>query len=119
MSFIRGLILLSKQNSASAQHHEIISNRIKMNKLARMLFFFTILKCTAALVFWDFSKQGCAARENLNEESFEDTPMTIIAWHSQACWSGSILPNPEDDVEIICDNDCGLARKHRHERDLH
>jgi hypothetical protein len=74
-----------------------------------MFIFFTILKCTAAVIFWDFSKKGCAARENLNEESFEDTPMTIIEWHSQICWSGSELPNTEDDVEIICDNACGLT----------
>lgn len=66
-----------------------------------------IITRTIAPVSWNFGRQECSAIHNLNYQNYMDKPMTLIDWHSQICWTDNVVPSNSDDVQIICDENCG------------
>ncbi len=68
-----------------------------------------MIKCTNAIVSWNFKTEGCSAEHNLDENNWNDTPLTILDWTLPYCWTNAVLPSAEDDVRMICDDHCGLT----------
>jgi hypothetical protein len=76
-------------------------------RLVQPIILVAIVSSANALVSWNFGEQACSAVHDLNAEDYMEQPITILDWYSKHCWTNGVVPNSLDDVQIICDENCG------------